>query len=68
MTATHLIADPPGITNGGTVHKIATSLEGTREALEAATALARGRCGRVVAAREQARQATQRQCDNPEAR
>jgi hypothetical protein len=34
--------------DGGTVHVIATSLEGTREALEAATALARGFSGRVV--------------------
>ena len=48
MTATHLTADPPATANGGTVHVIATSLEGTREALEAATALARGLCGRVV--------------------
>ena len=48
MTATHFTADPPAASNGGTVHVIATSLEGTREALEAATALARGLCGRVV--------------------
>jgi hypothetical protein len=48
MTATHLTADPPATANGGTIHVIATSLEGTREALEAATALARGLCGRVV--------------------
>jgi hypothetical protein len=48
MTATHLTADSPATANGGTVHVIATSLEGTREALEAATALARGLCGRVV--------------------
>jgi hypothetical protein len=34
--------------NGGTVHVIATSLEGTRHALDAATALARGVCGRVL--------------------
>lgn len=33
---------------GETVHVIATSLEGTRHALEAATALARGVCGRVL--------------------
>ena len=48
MTATDFTADPPAPSNGGTVHVIATSLEGTREALEAATALARGLCGRVV--------------------
>jgi hypothetical protein len=48
MTATHFTPDPPATSNGGTVHDIATSLEGTREALEAATALARGLCGRVV--------------------
>jgi hypothetical protein len=48
MTATHVTADPPTTANGGTVHVVATSLEGTREALEAATALARGLCGRVV--------------------
>ena len=48
MTATHLTADSSVTANGGTVHVIATSLEGTREALEAATALARGLCGRVV--------------------
>jgi hypothetical protein len=48
MTATHFTPDPPATSNGGTVHVIATSLEGTREALEAATALARGLCGRVV--------------------
>jgi len=43
-----LIADPPVALHGGTVHVIVTSLEGTREALDAATALARGLCGRVV--------------------
>ncbi len=48
MTARNLTADPPAMANGGTVHVIATSLEGTREALEAAAALARGLCGRVV--------------------
>jgi hypothetical protein len=48
MTATHFTTDRPLASNGGTVHVIATSLEGTREALEAATALARGLCGRVV--------------------
>ena len=48
MTATDLTADSPATANGGTVHVIATSLDGTREALEAATALARGLCGRVV--------------------
>ena len=48
MIATHFTADPPAASSGGTVHVIATSLEGTREALEAATALARGLCGRVV--------------------
>ena len=48
MTATDLTADSPATANGGTVHVIATSLEGTREALEAATALARSLCGRVV--------------------
>jgi len=48
MTATNLTSDPPATANGGTVHVIATSREGTREALEAATALARGLCGRVV--------------------
>lgn len=48
MTATDLTAESPATANGGTVHVIATSLEGTREALEAATALARGLCGRVV--------------------
>ena len=36
------------ISNGETVHVIATSLEGTRGALDAATALARGIHGRVV--------------------
>lgn len=35
-------------TDSGTVHVIATSLEGTREALDAATALARGLSGYVV--------------------
>src|SRR5437867_6954306 len=48
MTATDLTADSAATANGGTVHVIATSLEGTREALDAATALARGFCGRVV--------------------
>jgi hypothetical protein len=48
MTATHATAGPPATANGGTVHVIATSIEGTREALEAATALARGLNGRVV--------------------
>jgi hypothetical protein len=48
MTGTHLTADSRATENGGTVHVIATSLEGTREALEAATALARGLSGRVV--------------------
>ena len=48
MTATHFTGDPPAASSGGTVHVIATSLEGTREALEAATPLARGLCGRVV--------------------
>ena len=35
-------------TNGDTVHVIATSVDGTRAALDEATALARGRSGRVV--------------------
>src|SRR5215213_2376170 len=48
MTTTHLIANPPRITDGGTVHVVATSFTGTREALEAATALARGLNRRVV--------------------
>ncbi len=48
MANTNLGADPPAAANGGTVHVIATSLEGTREALDAATALARGICGSVT--------------------
>jgi hypothetical protein len=48
MTSIHPTADSPATATGETVHVIATSLEGTREALEAATALARGLCGRVV--------------------
>jgi hypothetical protein len=48
MTSTHLTADWRARANRATVHVVATSLEGTREALEAATALARGLCGRVV--------------------
>lgn len=46
MAGTNPTTDSP--TTNETVHVIATSLEGTREALEAATALARGICGRVV--------------------
>jgi hypothetical protein len=47
MAATPARADPAPAT-GGTVHVIATSLAGTRAALDAATALARGFGGRVV--------------------
>jgi len=45
---TNLGADPPATANGRTVHVIATSLEGTRVALDAATAIARGICGSVM--------------------
>jgi hypothetical protein len=48
MAATHPRLDPPESGNGRTVHVVATSVEGTRAALDAATALARGLCGRVV--------------------
>ena len=48
MFEEHLSADPSLSAGGGIVHVVATSLEGTREALEAATALARGLSGRVV--------------------
>lgn len=41
-------ADSSVCGDGDIVHVVATSLEGTREALEAATALARGLSGRVV--------------------
>jgi hypothetical protein len=48
MANTNPCADSPAPANGRAVHVIATSLEGTREALDAATALARGICGRVI--------------------
>jgi hypothetical protein len=48
MAATNLHSDPPATANRRTVHVIATSVEGTREALDAATALARGTCARVL--------------------
>lgn len=48
MGATHLPVDRLAAAGGETVHVIATSVDGTREALETATALARGLCGRVV--------------------
>jgi hypothetical protein len=41
-------SEPVAEGDGGTVYVIATSDDGTREALEAATALARGLSGRVV--------------------
>jgi hypothetical protein len=47
MAATAIIDAPPP-NDSRTVHVIATSLEGTRAALHAATALARGFGGRVV--------------------
>lgn len=48
MVGEHCAADPVVSLDGRTVHVIATSPAGTREALEAATALARGLGGRVV--------------------
>ena len=48
MIAEHPSADSSVKADGGIVHVVATSLEGTRAALEAATALARGLSGRVV--------------------
>jgi hypothetical protein len=47
MAAANVTPEPAAV-NGGTVHVIATSFEGTLEALEAATTLARGLRGRVV--------------------
>jgi hypothetical protein len=48
MGEEHSAVDSSNSLGGGTVHVIATSLEGTREALEAATTLARGLSARVV--------------------
>jgi hypothetical protein len=48
MIEEHSAADSSVSLLGGTVHVIATSVDGTREALEAATTLACGLSGRVV--------------------
>jgi hypothetical protein len=48
MAAGNRCVDSAASVHGKTIHVIATSLDGTREALEAATALARGLCAHVV--------------------
>ena len=48
MTGERPAGDSSVSADAGIGHVVATSLEGTREALEAATALARGLSGQVV--------------------